>query len=253
MFRTTACDVYPSVQAQSRLARRLAVVKNHAAMFGVLNTARTLLSAAIAPNYASESFDRLYGVDTGRLSLIDSQIPAEAMSEAVDYEPAHVQTLKHVFASVPVDLRTLHLIDIGCGKGRTLLVGARYPFRTITGIELSPVTSAIAMQNVERYTARDRAMCKAIFVRCANGTDFEVPDDHLLITMYNPFFGKTFETCIQHLHNAARRYPHRHMYLAYINPWHCEEWLEQSGLFTKIAHYRVFPRTWTWNLWQPVL
>ncbi len=35
-------------------------------------------------------------------------------------------------------------LDLGCGKGRALIVAAEFPFRAITGVELSPALAAIA-------------------------------------------------------------------------------------------------------------
>jgi SAM-dependent methyltransferase len=229
-------------------ARRVDILKNHAAMFGYWSCLRASLAALIGPAYSRNTFDRRYGTDTGILSLIDSRIPSEAMAEAVDYEPANVDTLHHVFRSLPFRLQDFHLLDIGCGKGRTLMVGALYPFRAVTGIELSPVTAGIARQNIDRFEATGRPLSRPV-VRCENGTDFEVPDGNLFCVLYNPFVGRTFERCIEHLHGAARG---REVWLAYINPWDCEEWLLDTGYFERVADYRVIPRTWAWNLWRLV-
>lgn len=235
------------------MIRKLHIIRNQTAMFGVLNTARALAAAVISPAYSKEAFDWRFGTDTSMMSLTDSQIPIEAMAEAVDYEPANVLTMRHVFSSLPFDVRQFDLVDIGCGKGRTLLVAARwYPFRSITGVELSPVTAKIAEQNVQRYTTEHFAMCKAVYVRCENGTCCQIPTGNVLITMYNPFFGQTFERCIQHLHREAVKHPNRQMWLAYINPWHCEEYLQNTGYFERVRNVEVIPRTWKWNLWRHV-
>lgn len=252
----TTADVslaVPQTAPPGSLARRLSILRTHAAMFGYVNLLRSALAAVISPDYSRESWDRKFGTDTSRLSLIESQMPREAMSEAVDYEPAHVQTLRHVFSSLPFNVRDFAMLDIGCGKGRTLLVASRwYPFRSITGVELSPVTAQIAEANVIRYTAREKAMCKAVFVRCENGTSCQIPPGDVLVVMYNPFFGQTFERCIEHLHREAVAHPERQMWLAYINPWNCEEYLASTGYFQQVADYRVIPRTWAWSLWRHV-
>jgi hypothetical protein len=77
-----------------------------------------------------------------------------------------------------------------------------------------------------------------------------VPEGNLFCVLYNPFFGQTFERCIEHVHRAAKEHPQRDIWLAYINPWHCEEWLQSTGYFQQVAKYRVIPRTWTWSLWR---
>jgi predicted RNA methylase len=225
-------------------------MRTHAEMFGMISALRDAIAWAVATKYNKESFDRRYGTDTAACSLEESQIPAQARSEAVQYEPANAHTLHHVFRALPFSVRDFHLVDIGCGKGRTLLVGAQYPFRGITGVELSPETAAIAKRNIARFKALKCTICDVIDVQIANATEFRVPDGHLLCTMYNPFFGQTFERCIEHLHCAALLDPARELWLAYINPWHCEEYLMATGYFERVANYEVLCRTWKWNLWR---
>jgi hypothetical protein len=61
-----------------------------------------------------------------------------------------------------------------------------------------------------------------------------------------------FKRCIEHLHQAAEHRPDRELLLAYVNPWHCESWLERSGYFVRVAEYQVIPRVWSWSLWRHV-
>ncbi len=70
-------------------------------------------------------------------------------------------------------------MDLGCGKGRTLLVGAEYPFRAITGVELSPFSARIATDNIERNGRRSQTKCTAIDVHCENAVNFTVPEGNL--------------------------------------------------------------------------
>jgi SAM-dependent methyltransferase len=179
-------------------------------------------------------------------------MPYDAMIEATRYEPANVDVLHHLFRSLPFRHEDYHLVDVGCGKGRTLMVGSEYPFKAITGIELSPVACRIAENNLTHNTRRDEAKCTAIEVRCENAVDFTVPPGHLLVTLYNPFLGATFEKCIEHLHHATLAEPGRRLWLAYINPWSCAHFLEKSEYFRQVQNYCPIPRQWAWSLWRHV-
>jgi len=226
--------------------------RTHVAMFGYVSAARATVSRFIAPQYDHEDFDAVHGVDTRPVSLVDSQIPEESMAEAVHYEPTNVAVLHHLFRSLPFRHEDYHLVDLGCGKGRTLLVGAEYPFRAITGVELSPLSAQIATDNISRNARRREAKCTAIEVHQENAAAFTVPPGNLLVTMYNPFIGKTFEQCVEHLHRAAMREPARQIWMAYINPWLGEGALERSRYFRRVQQHRPIPRNWTWSLWQHV-
>ena len=235
-----------------RVGRALEVARTHIAMFGYVSAARAALSRLIAPKYGHESFDSAHGVDTRPWSLADSQIPPATMGEAIHYEPAHTGVLHHVFRSLPFRHEDYHLVDLGSGKGRTLLVGSKYPFKSITGIELSALSAQIARDNISRNAHRSETRCATVEVHCENATDFTVPEGNLLVTMYNPFFGQTLQQCVEHLHHAAMAQPARKIWLAYINPWLGESTLEQSGYFQRVQQFRPIPRNWTWSLWQHV-
>jgi hypothetical protein len=254
MSSTTSTQHYPLTDKtlSRRLHKLIDVGRTHVAMFGYLSAVRAALSKFIDPKYGEERFDTAHGVDTRPWTLADSQIPAKTMGEAIHYEPAHTGVLHHVFRSLPFRHEDYHLVDLGSGKGRTLLVGSEYPFRAITGVELSALSAQIARDNISRNARRSDVKCKAVEVHCENAIDFTVPEGNLLITMYNPFFGQTFQQCVEHLHQAAIARPARKIWLAYINPWLGESTLEQSGYFQRVQQHRPIPRNWTWSLWQHV-
>ena len=221
-------------------------------MFGYVSVLRAGLARLVDPKYTRDDFDRVHGVDTATLPLTDSGMPPDWMPEAVRYEPANVGVLRHLFDSLPFRHEEYQLVDVGCGKGRTLLVGAKYPFRAITGVELSPVCVQIANDNVSRFVRHHEVKCTMVDIRCENAVDFTVPAGNLLVTLYNPFLGKTFQRCVEHLHRAALADPARKIWLAYINPWFCEQTLEKSGYFRRVQQHRPIPRQWTWSLWRHV-
>jgi hypothetical protein len=235
-----------------RIKRSLEVFATHVAMFGYVSAVRAGLSRIIGPKYGHEDFDATYGVDTSAVSLATSQMPQEWIADAVRYEPVNVGVLHHMFRSLPFRLDEYHLVDVGCGKGRTLMVGAEYPFSAITGIELSPVSARIATENIARNRRHVEAKCTAVNVKCENAVDFTIPSGNLLVTLYNPFVGQTFERCIEHLHRAALANPARRIWLAYINPWTCEETLAKLGYFHRVELHRPIPRHWAWSLWRHV-
>ncbi len=228
------------------------MARTNIAMFGYVSTVRATLARLIAPKYTQRSFDTMHGVDTRPWKLADSRLPSESVGEAINYEPAHTGVLHHVFNSLPFRHEDYHLVDLGSGKGRTLLVGAEYPFKSITGVELSERSAQIARDNIARSARRPNTKCSNVDVHCENAVGFKVPQGNLLVTMYNPFYGQTFQKCIEHLHQAALAEPSRKIWLAYINPWLGESTLEQSGYFQRVQEHRPIARHWTWSLWQHV-
>ena len=114
------------------------VGRTHVEMFGYVSALRAALAKLIDPKYGRERSHATHGVDTRPWTLADSQIPPETMGEAIHYEPAHTGVLHHLFRSLPFRHEDYHLVDLGFGKGRTLLVGPQYPFKAITASSSRP-------------------------------------------------------------------------------------------------------------------
>src|SRR6516165_9854438 len=85
-----------------------------------------------------------------------------------------------------LDFREFTFIDLGSGKGRTLLMASDYPFQRIVGVELLPSLNEIAQQNLAQYQSESQK-CFAIESTCADATTFDLPLTPLVIYLFNPF------------------------------------------------------------------
>src|SRR5712691_7958897 len=65
-------------------------------------------------------------------------------------------------------------VDLGSGKGRTLLLAAKRPFLRIEGVELSEAMHRVALRNIAR--AREAgALCAPVVAHRKDVTDYELP------------------------------------------------------------------------------
>jgi SAM-dependent methyltransferase len=140
----------------------------------------------------------------------------------------------------PLDLRDFTFIDLGSGKGRTLLMASDYPFRRIIGVELLPSLHEIAQENLRLYKSETQK-CFALESICGDATDFPVPADPLVIFLFNPFPESGMRRMVANLGESLRAHP-RPVYVLYHNPL-LEHTLRESPLLRKIlgAHqYSLF-------------
>jgi len=107
-------------------------------------------------------------------------------------------------------------LDLGSGKGRTLLMASDYPFRRIVGVELLPSLNDIAQENLERYKGESQK-CFALASICADATQFPLPDGPLVIYLFNPFPESGLRRVITNLEQSLRDHP-RPTYMLYHNP-----------------------------------
>jgi len=139
-----------------------------------------------------------------------------------------------------VNLEDFTFLDLGSGKGRTLLMASDYPFRRIVGVELLPSLHRIAQQNVAQYKS-DSQRCFDMESQCADATTFPFPDGPLLIYLFNPFPESGLRRAIANLKQSLERHP-RASFVLYHNP-QLENVLTDAGFLKKIAgthQYTIF-------------
>src|SRR5207302_10557619 len=85
-----------------------------------------------------------------------------------------------------LDFRDFVFVDLGSGKGRTLLMASEYPFRRIVGVELLPALHQAAQENLSKYRSESQK-CFALESVCADATEFPFPAEPMVLFLFNPF------------------------------------------------------------------
>jgi SAM-dependent methyltransferase len=114
------------------------------------------------------------------------------------------------------DFRDFVFIDLGSGKGRTLLMASDYPFRRIVGVELLPELHRVARENIRRYRS-DFQKCFALESICADAIEFAFPAEPIVLFLFNPLPGAGLRRVIANLEQSLRAHP-RKVFVLYHNP-----------------------------------
>jgi hypothetical protein len=130
------------------------------------------------------------------------------------------------------DFHAFVFIDLGSGKGRTLLMASDYPFRCIVGVELLPALHRAAQDNLGKYRGESQK-CFALESICADATEFALPDEPTVLYLFNPFPETGLRRMIVTLEQSLREHP-RVVYVLYHNPV-LEHVLSQSAALSKIG------------------
>ena len=133
-------------------------------------------------------FDALFGTDTAGSVEPDGLGISDAASckLAIRYLPSPLRVTSWMLDQIGIDPREFAFVDLGCGKGRVLLVAAQRPFREIVGVDISAELVAIAKRNIDRFRISSEHV-RAITVENADVRQFKLPAGNLLIHMYHPF------------------------------------------------------------------
>ncbi|HWY21751.1 MAG TPA: class I SAM-dependent methyltransferase [Candidatus Acidoferrum sp.] len=115
-----------------------------------------------------------------------------------------------------LDFHDFVFLDLGSGKGRTLLMASDYTFRRIVGVELLPALHQDAQENLSKYRSESQK-CFALESICADATEFPLPAESTVLYLFNPFPESGLKRMIANLDQSLREHP-RVAYVLYHNP-----------------------------------
>jgi SAM-dependent methyltransferase len=171
---------------------------------------------------AEHEFDRRFDVDTSGLVWgldLKTGSPNDAWNTA--YYGIGPSVFHRVMAQVPETLqRTATFIDLGCGKGRAVLLASQYSFARVIGVEIAPQLHRVATENVRRYTAaREREAEPApapMRVLLEDAARYRFPSGPLVVYLYHPFCRPVLDRVLRNLGRSLAEEP-RGAAVIYIN------------------------------------
>jgi Methyltransferase domain len=135
------------------------------------------------------------------------------------------------------DFHDFVFVDLGSGKGRTLLMASDYPFRRIVGVELLPALHQAAQENLREYRSESQK-CFALESVCADATEFPFPTEPMVLYLFNPFPESGLWRMMANLEQSLQAHP-RAVFVLYHNPL-LEHVLSQSAGLRKLYSTHQF-------------
>ena len=166
-------------------------------------------------------FDRQYGVETGGMIWGDALKAApghegDAAYWATGYYGVAPSVLWGGLDALGLEWEQFTFVDVGCGKGRALMLATRYPFREVCGVELSPELAGVAEQNLSRFQAEWRQETP-VRVVVGDATTFKLPAGPLVLWMFHPFAAPVMRRFLESVQRTLQQEP-REVWVLYANP-----------------------------------
>jgi SAM-dependent methyltransferase len=142
------------------------------------------------------------------------------------YQPTEPPAFREMMASLPIDFREFTFVDLGSGKGRTLLMAAEYPFHRILGVEILPELHRVAEENVRACqkslveTQQAASLLQSgsrIECICADALEYDFPAEPLVLYLFNPVSESDMARVLGNLERSLREHSRR-VYILYHNP-----------------------------------
>jgi SAM-dependent methyltransferase len=170
-------------------------------------------------NPVKDEFDLRYGTDTGGLiNLWKYRIESPNAKYGVSYGSISEQHIEVLLAPLP---RSASFVDLGCGKGRPLLIAAKMRFKIVMGVEFVRELAEVARRNLRQMGANATVVC-------ADAAAYDFPDGALIVYLYNPFDAAVMSPVAQRLRRQTGD-----LWVIYVNPRHgelFESWMERLPL-----------------------
>ena len=196
-------------------------------------------------NEKTDDFDERHGVST-RLLVPMRRLGGIGVNgpEASHYYP----TSRSEFAAMMADLTDIEhedcvFVDLGCGLGRVVLLAAGLPFKRVLGVDFSPWLLERAEQNLASYNEPLRA--GGVELHLADVVDYPMPDDNLVVYMFDPFGPKIVSQVMANL-TAPGGPASREVWVVYYSP-SCDEEVRAAG-FSLVTRGKL--RGWPWHIYR---
>jgi hypothetical protein len=213
-------------------ARKLSTM----AELGVRGSLDRLLTKAEVLSYDVQDrwFDLEHGTDTAQhVQLADLDIRSENRQRGGRYAPTPTRDFKKLMNTLDFPRGSV-FVDLGSGKGKTLMMAAEFGFKRVVGVEFSPELCDDAKRNWSIYR---HGVGAAPDFEIANSDvlDYEIKGDENVFFMFNPFDDVVMSKFIRNLNASLEKQPRR-VWIIYYNPV-CQDILEDEGRFQRIAKF----------------
>jgi SAM-dependent methyltransferase len=161
--------------------------------------------------------DLQYGTDTsGFVDPLALQRDASLVSQLRPYMGSQPTIIRRALDALG-DIAGYTFIDIGCGKGRPMIVASEYPFALALGYDISAdlvrTANANAVVMARRYPQRP-----PIRALHANVSDLQFPSGNVVVFMFNPFGPELMASLLEKIEAGLASGALEHLFIVYDNP-----------------------------------
>jgi SAM-dependent methyltransferase len=163
-------------------------------------------------------YDLKHGTDTrGKTAAAGLDIPGDLQPHVTGFQSVNERHLRTVLEGLPLPPDST-FVDIGCGKGKALLIAADYPFiKHAVGVELAGSLCKAAEANVERMKGRHGG--KPITVIHGDAVTHDYTNGENIFFLNNPFDVELMRRMIDNVHRCLSMKRMQGWFL-YGNPAH---------------------------------
>jgi SAM-dependent methyltransferase len=132
------------------------------------------------------------------------------------YQPTEPAAFREMMAALPIRFDQFTFVDLGSGKGRTLLLASEYPFQKIVGVEILPELHRAAEENICAFR-ESTGRGGQIEATLADAYEYDFPETPLVVYLFHPLPEVGLRRVSGRLEESLRKAP-RPVWIVYHNP-----------------------------------
>jgi len=180
------------------------------------------------------SFDAQRGTDVAGTvpAWMLGPVIGDNLPHAEKYQPTTEEDFQVILDFLKINPQEWNWVDLGCGKGATLIMATEVGFQSVTGVEFS--------QKLARIAARQ---CPHARVVNADAAEFVLPWRDTVLFLFNPFDGYVLRRVIDKLRGFSNR-----LMVVYLNPRHGQV-IDEYDFLHHVGKCRATYDVRVWKNW----
>jgi len=180
--------------------------------------------------------EKKYGISTsGYDELKHLQEKGIDISHSTIYMPVNYYMLEKMMTEMSKLPHQKNFLDIGCGKGRAMVVAAHYGFKKIAGIDISKEFVDETKRNLA--VVQQKFPQASLDVMLQDAFYYHIPADISVIFIFNPFDEVIMSGVVENILISQEKNP-RTIWVIYINPLYENLFLDR-GFVKTLSHKKL--------------
>lgn len=164
--------------------------------------------------------ERRYKINTSKpIELTALTIPDGDIAHGSRYEAVNYYILEALLTRLTAFITPSSFTDLGCGKGRAMVVATYFGFKKIRGVDFAVEVCKTAEDHLKQIQNLFPQMEYSIY--CQNVSDYEIHPDEQVFFLFNPFSDEVIEELLEKIEVSQQLCP-RVIYILYASPKHID-------------------------------
>lgn len=149
-------------------------------------------------------------VELKNLTIVDGDLKKASRYEAVSF-----YMLEQLFTAFRKISHKTSITDLGCGKGRMMMVAPHFGFKDITGIDFAKEVCEQAEANMRKIQGQFPDIKWKVINQ--NVEKYEIAANDCVFFMFNPFSHSVLKNFLRKVNDSCDQFP-RTIYFLYASP-----------------------------------